>query len=47
LRFLPVDSLASFLSGAGLTIDEQYGGWNGEPRVDTSLEIITVARRDA
>jgi hypothetical protein len=45
LRFLPKDTLTAFLSGADLAVDEQYGDWNGEPLIDTSPEIITVARR--
>jgi SAM-dependent methyltransferase len=44
LRFLDVDSLASFLSGAGLAVEEQFGDWTGAPLSDTSPEIITVAR---
>lgn len=45
LRFLSVDSLSSFLSSAGLTIEEQFGDWDRQPLADTSPEIITVARR--
>ena len=45
LRFLDVDSLSSFLSDAGLTIEEQFGYWDRQPLTDTSPEIITVARR--
>lgn len=45
LRFLDADSLSSFLSGAGLKIEEQYGDWDRQPLTDTSPEIITVARR--
>lgn len=45
LRFLRVDSLSSFLSSAGLTIEEQFGDWDCQPLTDTSPEIITVARR--
>jgi SAM-dependent methyltransferase len=47
LRFLPVELLASFLSDAGLAIDEQHGGFDGEPLVETSREIVTVSVRDA
>jgi SAM-dependent methyltransferase len=46
LRFLDADSLSSFLSGAGLVIEEQFGDWNGQPLTDASPEIITIARRD-
>ncbi len=45
LRFLDADSLASFLSDAGLAIEEQFGDWARHPRTDTSPEIITIARR--
>ena len=45
LRFLDVNSLSSFLSGAGLAIEEQFGDWDRRPLTDTSPEIITVARR--
>jgi hypothetical protein len=45
LRFLDNDSLSSFLSEAGLEIEEQFGDWNREPLTDTSPEIITTARR--
>jgi SAM-dependent methyltransferase len=45
LRFLAADSLASFLSDAGLAIEEQFGDWARHPLTDTSPEIITIARR--
>lgn len=45
LRFLDAESLASFLSGAGLAIEEQFGDWERQPLTDASPEIITVARR--
>ena len=45
LRFLDVDSLSVFLSGAGLIVEEQFGYWDRQPLTDTSPEIITVARR--
>ena len=45
LRFLDADSLSSFLSGAGLIIEEQFGDWDRQPLTNTSPEIITVARR--
>jgi SAM-dependent methyltransferase len=43
LRFLGADSLSSFLSGAGLAIEEQFGDWTHRPLTDTSPEIITIA----
>ncbi len=45
LRFLDVDSLSTFLSGVGLTIEEQFGDWDRRPLTDTSPEIITITRR--
>lgn len=45
LRFLDADSLSTFLSGAGLTVEEQFGDWDRQPLTDMSPEIITVARR--
>jgi len=45
LRFLDAASLLSFLSDAGLVIEEQFGDWDRKPVSDTSPEIITVARR--
>ena len=45
LRFLSADSLSSFLSGAGLTIQEQFGDWDRSALRDSSPEIITVAGR--
>ena len=39
------DSLGSFLSEAGLAIEEQFGGWERQELTDTSPEIITIARR--
>ena len=45
LRFLNADSLSSFLSDAGLAIEEQFGDWDRQEFTDTSPEIITVARR--
>jgi SAM-dependent methyltransferase len=44
LRFLGADSLAGFLSAAGLTVEEQYGNWDRQPLTDASQEIITIAR---
>ena len=45
LRFLDADSLSSFLSEAGLAIDQQFGDWDRQPLSGTSPEIITLARR--
>jgi SAM-dependent methyltransferase len=45
LRFLDTDTLAVFLSDAGLTIAEQFGDWDRRPLRVTSPEIITVATR--
>ena len=45
LRFLNAESLSSFLSDAGLTIEEQFGDWDRQPLTDTSPEIVTIARR--
>ena len=44
LRFLEVAELSSFLSAAGLVIEEQFGDWEGQALTDSSPEIITVAR---
>ncbi len=44
-RFLDKDSLSSFLSGAGLAIEKQFGDWERGPLTDSSPEIITIARR--
>jgi ubiquinone/menaquinone biosynthesis C-methylase UbiE len=44
-RFLDAGSLSSFLSGAGLAIEEQFGDWDRQPLSDRSPEIITIARR--
>jgi SAM-dependent methyltransferase len=45
LRFLDVDALSTFLSDAGLAIEDQFGDWDGQPLTETSPEIITIARR--
>lgn len=45
-RFLDAASLSSFLSGAGLAIEEQFGDWDRQPLTDASPEIITIARRE-
>jgi SAM-dependent methyltransferase len=44
LRFLGADSLAGFLSEAGLTVEAQYGDFDGQPLTASSPEIITIAR---
>jgi hypothetical protein len=43
LRFLDAGSLSSFLSDAGLEIEEQFGDWDRHPFTDRSPEIITIA----
>ena len=43
LRFLDAESLAAFLSEAGLVVEEQFGDWDRQPLTESSLEIITVA----
>jgi SAM-dependent methyltransferase len=45
LRFLDTGKLSSFLSDAGLTIEQQYGDWDRQSLTATSPEIITIARR--
>ena len=45
LRFLDADSLSTFLCDAGLAIEQQFGDWDRRPLIDTSPEIITIARR--
>lgn len=45
LRFLDPTTLTSFLSNAGLTIDQQFGDWDRQPLAETSPEIITIARK--
>jgi SAM-dependent methyltransferase len=45
LRFLDADSVSSYLSDAGLAIEEQFGDWDRQPLTETSPEIITMARR--
>lgn len=44
LRFLDAPSLATFLSDAGLVVDEQFGNWLGDSFTENSPEIITIAR---
>jgi SAM-dependent methyltransferase len=45
LRFLAADQLDSFLSDAGLAIEDRFGDWARLPLTDTSPEIITITRR--
>jgi hypothetical protein len=45
LRFLDVAALATFLTEAGFTIEDQHGDWRQGPITTTSREIITIARR--
>jgi SAM-dependent methyltransferase len=42
LRFLGASALSGFLAGAGLEIEEQYGGWDRSPLGPASPEIITI-----
>lgn len=44
LRFLAADRLASFLAGAGLMVEAQFGDWDRSPLTQASPEIITLAR---
>jgi len=45
LRFLDAESLSSFLTEAGLAIEEQFGNWDRSPVTAASPEIITIAGR--
>ena len=45
LRFLDVEELGAFLTGAGFEVESQYGDWQRRPVTGTSKEIITTARR--
>ncbi|HEV7627307.1 MAG TPA: class I SAM-dependent methyltransferase [Streptomyces sp.] len=45
LRFLDANSLVSFLSRAGLAVEEQFGDWARQELTGTSPEIITLAGR--
>ena len=45
LRFLDRESLSAFLADAGFTVERQFGDWDGQPLIDASPEIITIARR--
>jgi ubiquinone/menaquinone biosynthesis C-methylase UbiE len=44
LRFIDAETLATFLTEAGLQIEQQFGDWTGAPLSDTSPEIITIAQ---
>ena len=44
-RFYSAEAVSSFLSGAGLAIEEQFGHWDRRPLTETSPEIVTIARR--
>ena len=46
LRFLGMDALTTFLTAAGLKIEELYGDFDRSPFTDTSPEIIVIARRE-
>ncbi|MBV9281391.1 MAG: SAM-dependent methyltransferase, partial [Chloroflexi bacterium] len=45
LRFLRKETLETFLSDAGLTIEEQFGDWDRSRFTPASPEIITIAQR--
>lgn len=45
LRFLDADAVDTLLAGAGLRIEERFGGFGGQPVDETSPEIITIAVR--
>ncbi|MFN2483989.1 MAG: hypothetical protein ABR509_03515 [Candidatus Limnocylindria bacterium] len=45
LRFLDAKTLASFLTDAGLVIEQQFGDWDRQPFSPSSPEIITIATR--
>lgn len=45
LRFLSKVELNKELVRAGLTVEAQFGDWDGSPLTDISPEIITIARR--
>ena len=44
LRFPDVTAISTFLAGAGLEIEAQYGDWDRAPITPASREIITIAR---
>jgi len=41
-RFMGLPKLVEFLEGAGFRVEDQFGGWQNEPLVETSPEIITL-----
>lgn len=43
LRFLDAAELSTFLAEASLSVEEQFGDWDGSPLTGTSPEIITYA----
>lgn len=45
LRFLTVDALTAFVTGAGLVVDDVFGDFDRQPRTDASPEIVAVVRR--
>lgn len=45
LRFLDVPALGEFLTGAGFTIEAQYGDWQRGPVTGASRAIVTIAHR--
>ncbi len=42
LRFVGEGKLAELLGAAGFGIDAQFGGWQWDPLLETSAEIITA-----
>jgi ubiquinone/menaquinone biosynthesis C-methylase UbiE len=44
-RFYDAETVSSFLSSAGLAIEEQFGHWDRRPLTESSPEIITIATR--
>jgi SAM-dependent methyltransferase len=45
LRFLHPEAVAALLEGAGLEVEAQFGGFQGQPLGPDSEEIVTFARR--
>ncbi len=45
LRFLDVETLNTFLAGAGFEIKSQFGDWHRASITSSSREIITIARK--
>jgi SAM-dependent methyltransferase len=45
LRFLDVPALNGFLVAVGFEVEGQYGDWQRGPVMDSSREIVTLARR--